>query len=505
MCPIKIEEDITLLASGELNVFRAWTIRRHLAQCDDCQKVWNETQQVWHNAISHSTAELPIQLRGNILRQLPASSKTSAHSNPQRLVFGVLAAMGLMGIVFLTNLPKTRHTTEGIAFAQVEEAMGNVHTVKWRENYTESISFFRYGRTEVTKSLRPSIRWARINQPALSRIRAGHKTVTFANQSFLISKDKSGRFYCAFLPYGITPLSIWEPKANSTLAERIRQAVLFSKDFDEKPTQWTQKSQDQQYPVTRSAWKRSEDLLEGKKTLLFESSLSYDMLFTSPDKSGNAWHQVGETWRFWVDPSSYRIVRREVRTHYSGFGKTLHSTLVSDQFRYNDTPPPDMFEIKPPVGSKYTYVPAPQQPATIQEQNQIKATIQSALNAWNRENLKAFGDTWDFDYEATTEEQKEHQKRAVLSYAAKNLKGKVTIRKFDKVSSRISGVYCRKTATDPFPPRQPVEFGISMQATVLDSAGIATDRFINLNLSRQTDGSFKIVRWLVVRIPPHHQ
>jgi hypothetical protein len=248
-----------------------------------------------------------------------------------------------------------------------------------------------------------------------------------------------------------------------------------------------------------SPWVSRNITINGEKMLQFQCSAAYT---PRQPKQSRQWQMDRKSWTLWVEPQTLQIRRREVRTRYASSAKSVETVKVEDQFKYNLTPPKGVFEVVPPPGTKYSFVPLPQRHATADEQEQIETVVRSALEAWNRKDFKGFGSAWDFDYMIAPRSQTGGRKRFVLQSAPQILSRKVSLKTISRASSRDSGIFTQNTSAQGFPPKEPAEFRAVAMTQVVAGNGGKMERPLLLNLSRQEDGTFKIIRWYPIKLHP---
>lgn len=424
------------------------------------------------------------------------------------LALGTVAAAAMLTI-FLSSVPGTpvRPTA---AFAQVEEALGRVRTVTWRETHLERAVFYADGRVEVTK--RPAIRtlWADLERPRLAQRRLVQRRdgqshelrhVTLPTAAYQIEHETV--LYYSYYPWGIRTPPVFGPDAGRTPRERLRAIVLFTppSGTDQSPNRWDS-SDGRGIEVERvHAWKSREATLDGVRVLRFDTAVR----FRSPEDkahhpSGIPWKDTLHSWTFWVDPSTYRMIRREERTRYEGPGKPVELTTVSDNFRYDVTPPPGIFDYEPPVGIPYSFVPLPERPATAEEQTQINATLTRAIEAWNSRDRTGYAAAWDFTYGTRNASEASRRRTEELSrMAAMSPSHRLGPIGPLRATSRISAFFIRRSASDPFPPREPGEFRMTVQVQTEGTSGMPS--IWNVNLRHGPDG-FRIVRAQLWELKP---
>jgi hypothetical protein len=499
MCPAVKDEDLTLLASGELNPARSRQVRRHIAACEECGAAFTELQRLWQTAAATSRHAPDEMLYERIRQQIHAVPQAAGRTDRRakigrRLVISGLALAALSGAAVFIRTPGTERRSSGIAFAQVEAAMGKIHTVTWRDNVTVLAGNERTFKDNVDLATC----WARTKSPALARIRRkGSRTVQFSAETYQIYEWEWGRNYSR-REGGIFVPEVFGPQKPDSPLERLQSAILFSRG-DSKDEDWTATGRVTTTKIHSTPWVSTDTVLDGKPLLRFDRSLTYSY---GPQQKVSLGKIERSTWSYWVEPQTYRIVRREVLTRQTGVGRPFEARFISDQFRYNLAPPIGVFEVVPPLGTKYSFTNLPERRSTQEEQTQIVVAIKRAIDAWNRRDSSAFAAAWDFDYDVIPKRQSIRRKSNLLRSAVTILERSATLLSVSRARSRNASVFIRRTSSDPFPPKESTEFSAVVATQVVAPNGSTKERPLLLNLSRQKDGSFKIIRWYVMRLNP---
>lgn len=397
--------------------------------------------------------------------------------------------------------------------------MAQVRTVTWRETSGPSVFFGANGQLRISKHpSRTTTVWARLESPALVRLETtvgGHgsvfRQVFLPTEAYQIIADPGrttpgGRLAYSHFHWGIPPSPIFGPEEKQTPEERLRLAFLFrNPQTMNEPAQWSASKSGSQNTghepdegaIRRDPWTVHETTLPntgGRKALRFDSVLHFKRKLIA-NRQGRSWDETYEAWSIWIGPETHRILRREVRTHIEGFGQSIDLTRTSDAFQYNQSPPSGIFEVAPPVGQRYSFVPLPERRATPEEQSAIEALIRRAMDAWNRKDTNAYLTCWDFDYlsadlhsVAHLRRERLQQMRAGTPLRSVPFDGKTIL----TAQTRISGIFIRHSESAPFPPTQPGEFRVNATVHPADAAeararvrkGNSGPIFLNFNIRR---------------------
>jgi hypothetical protein len=105
----RVKNLLTDLAAGELGGLASWRVRRHLAQCSECAREWEQVQALWSHLQATATAEAPsapVWAAREIVDALPPTNNDEETKREERIpmrrrfVLPVLAA----GAVLVTAI-----------------------------------------------------------------------------------------------------------------------------------------------------------------------------------------------------------------------------------------------------------------------------------------------------------------------------------------------------------------------------------------------------------------
>ncbi|MES2465129.1 MAG: hypothetical protein V4671_31570, partial [Armatimonadota bacterium] len=188
--------------------------------------------------------------------------------------------------------------------------MDSIRTATWRETALRSPVLYADGRVGISEKPVTSTYWARVNNPRLTAVRSEHlRSISSATETFQVSRGRDGILSNSHFPWGISRYSSFGGDNASKFKDRVRNAIIFSKDVLGSSSKPNASPRDGRRRIHQTEWISSPQILNGQKTVHFSSTLTYHRQINSPDTRGHFWAQTGETWNFWVEPQTYRIVR----------------------------------------------------------------------------------------------------------------------------------------------------------------------------------------------------
>ena len=410
----------------------------------------------------------------------------------RRWVMGsLIAATAFTGFSFLSIPGKPSH-----AFSEVERSMANFKTVMWRETVyvPDSLDDNRTQREGFVRTI-----WARLNSPAYAVISQWNRTVAFTNETYQIRGKRDNLVYSR-ISRGIPAFGSMGAKQDQSPEDRIRTIVLFPKPPTTGLDLWLGEGVDYKThsPYRRSPWSSGITTLNGKRVIRFDSVVTYNYQDMHGVRGGGApksqtvYHK--DSWSYWVEPDTYRIVRREVRLQWQAGNKTGISRVISAGFRYNLVPTPDVFNVAPRVGTRFSYVPLAQREATSEEQSEIEHLLRLAEEAWNRGDTEAYSACWDFDHILGAESEKQRlAEREIQLMRARIPFKEWRILTVSKAQTRVGGTFTYLPDKVTFPPKESNEFIVMVTAQVTETDGRNRTVPFLVNLRRGDDG-FRLIR-----------
>ncbi len=334
----QIQPLLDAFTAHELGWGTAWRVRRHLAACPACTAELAEIHRLDSRVRAWRDVPAPAHLQSRIAAALPSAPPVSAPR--RRPVTARRVAVGLVGMAaagaaffWLTPGQPGRPT---MAFADVEQAMEQVQTVSW----DETMMFYRAGHP-VERSASRWTKWLRRNPPALAS-NGGFQDVRFQDVEDArgdLTRIAPGRYVVFKL----------RDRRDGSIATKVEAHIR----------EITQ-PQNAQPPIGHgllgagadrvefSPTRQRHVTLDGQDRILF--TRDQDMISVSRDKSEN--HSYFHI-KVWADPITHRVVRIEAHSPDGG-GKTGPDEMVltRNNFHYNQTPPPGVFDWSPPLGAK---------------------------------------------------------------------------------------------------------------------------------------------------------
>lgn len=410
----------------------------------------------------------------------------------RRWVLGGMIATAVFAAFRFGILPgKPSH-----AFASVEKSMADFKTVMWQDTIyvPDSLDDNRSNPEGFVRTI-----WARLDSPAYAVLGPQSRTISFGNETFQI-RGKWNRQAYSRLSRGIPAFASRGTAQNESPEERIRALVLFPKLPTSALDLWVGDSVESKIhsPYRRSPWSSKGTTLDGRRVIRFDSIVTYNYQdvrgFRGGDTPGSQTVYHKDYWSYWVEPETYRIVRREVRLHWQAGPRTGISRVISTGFRYDLVPTPDIFHVPPRVGTRFSYVPLPQREASTGEQRAIERLIEDAAKAWNRGEADQYEACWDFNHILGEEAGKQRlAEREMELMRSRKPFTQWRILNISRAQTRIGGVFTRRTTAEPFPPKESNEFIVMVTAQVTETDGRNRTVPFLMNLRRGDDG-FRLIR-----------
>lgn len=460
----------------------------HLATCPACREKLAATERL----LAHVQAPFPLpgDLNERTFRALPAPKPTARPLWKPLALGTAIAALAGVGVFALLPGGPVRPTP---SFAQVEKAMREVNTATWTET-TYSVG--------ADGKERDSPRWECWAQVDSARIARRPEKLGEGWEASLVFTEGDRAWYVRPQRHQWLARDAWgqERKLRPSITSRelVREHILFPRDPSEKATH---SDISNHIETKRTAWKSAP---ETKLLRFVREETTVVKGWEAPP------FQITES--VWVEPKTYRIVRRERLQHVPATWKGRptffrSSRQVSENYRYDEAPPPGTFSVPlPKVGEPFVFddnglwkkgrVPNAADGAAMR-----KALAQAA-DAWKRRDVKGFLACWDWKSQKlilnarmwgmAPEEQTEqsHWRKAVA-------KGYPFPRwEVEKIRASFmgNGVYVRKSESDLFPPSTDIvqSLGANGTARVTDAQGKKWRVQLSANFQRQPDGTFKL-------------
>ena len=315
------ELQLNALADRELPPWQALRVRRHLAACPACAAEYADIRRLGASVQAWRDVPAPPALGPRILAALPPSAafQTNRRAFPIRP-----AAVGLAGVAaavaaafwFLPGQPGQ----PTIAFADVVKAMANVKT---RSSVEDTTYFDQNGKVVLHLLER---QWIRRNPPAIATINLLKPAQPGETHGEEVLED--GRGLMAVMPDGGYSLS----SPGQDVAKSISGYIELSTQ-----TLLVMAQGDARYGKN-GLIQGEKTILNGRLALKFEDTLHIQR--PTPEDE----HTI-----VWIDQKTRRLVRLTGETRVNG--KVTMSGSSTD-FHYDETPPPGVFDIVPPLGAR---------------------------------------------------------------------------------------------------------------------------------------------------------
>jgi hypothetical protein len=326
-------------ADAELGHITAFRVRRHLAGCPACAAQLDAVQRL--NASVHAWRDIPAPaaLEGRIVSVLP---QTASAPPPRDRRVARRAAVGLAGIAAAIGtgfwLLPGQPGRPAVAFAEVEQAMQNVQTVSWRT----TVQGDKKSGDKLMPGALTFTTWLRRN-PAASA------TTNYANTSSMpitmddtfpirTLQDKRGIFCLTRKDCVVTPA---HSSVDQRVTRQIESLTQLPKDIS------VSCSLPGQLPTTVTNFHQENVIVDGQNQIRFDR----DLKTTWPEGFGKNIYRLVHVID-WVNMDTHRLVRVEMHLTEDTTGIKPFTTLVKDQFQYNTSSPPGVFDWSPPQGAK---------------------------------------------------------------------------------------------------------------------------------------------------------
>jgi hypothetical protein len=416
-------ETLMRLADGELRGLKALTVRRHLKRCPECTQTLSELGRV--DTLLKSTDYFPTETRQKVLPLRPIGLLTS-----------VALAAGAALFFAIPGGP-LRPTP---SFAQVEAAMGRIHTAHW----TYSITYLN-GKKQGFHSVmdcwvdldthRLSYRkikfdpinpsdGVRMDQPDLYVDEKAHWSVDHGSMNTYIRMDP-----------------LWT-QGNKSLTEYLRRAIIVPQEDPQRVEVFKIQGKKQQYAL--SVWKQSDAQWKGQQVLKYTRTITF----------GDGAQTKPELVTVWIDPKTMRLLQRDTRQERDSNPQLAYSyNTTSDNFRYNETPPPGTFDLPvPKVGQRFTLGKAMETPQ-LQKDNDpaVAALARQVMECFSHRDADKLFSLWDTEGVPAAEwkARQDNWRRKLASPAF----GKSLAYESSDAYPVALREFVRKSETEPFPPQ----------------------------------------------------
>lgn len=316
-------------ADGELGWGTAWCVRRHLAACPACTAELAEARRLDSRVRAWRDVPAPSGLQSRITAALPSVAA------PRRPVTVRRVAVGLAGVAAASAaffwLAPGQPGRPTIAFADVEQAMEQAQTVSYD---FDSHLYDPQGRVVPNVNAMSSRIWLR-RRPAAN---ADYNAIMHEWNLY----DARG-----YVGYSQTCNNYLEKPPEGDITQSVEKQL---RRLTEPPTEAVPEELRSAPDFHFQSWQRQETTMNGQDCLMFTQD---EDRAVRTEKGGRA-HELTRT-TIWVDAQTLHIIRIElvgdptqnIRPKESGFVERS----VIDNFHYDETPPPGVFDWSPPPGA----------------------------------------------------------------------------------------------------------------------------------------------------------
>lgn len=338
-------------ADGELGWGTARRIRRHLAGCPACTAELAEVRHLTARVHTWRDVPAPAGLGSRLAAALPSLSPAAALP-PRRVRLTRRAAVGLAGIAaaaaaFFWLLPG-QPGRPTIAFADVEQAMQQVNTLSW---VTTSYYLDQRG-NKIESSLLPVYTWVRRRPAAITNFEQPKGWRDLIDKRGELRRTTEGYYQKHELgKYTETDIA---KKAEGLIRKMTqppttKDGVLKSSGntiigYTGKPLHAISSS----FHILTMPVQEHQAELDGRMQTLFtrDSEMTIAAYAAYPTPILHIRQSM------WADPATHRITQVEIQNSGGVLGPNRKGVIIYSHFRYNETPPPGVFDWSPPPGAK---------------------------------------------------------------------------------------------------------------------------------------------------------
>lgn len=437
MCRRYKFDEWVALSAGDVPARKRTHMESHAPTCRGCSMAKAEAERLFGQAsafVAANANEPPVALRECTWAAVTAASfsePTERKSKMPPFVFpwkpllavGGVACAATLSLVAPTLSP---HTPAPVAFARVEAAMADVQTATWTETCTTVWDFGirRDKKTSAETNTTVTQFWAQFDPVRMaSRIvfedstarREGapklQQTIVVDGRHLLLQSATPAN-PDALLRYSQQDVtqtgSDFSSSPQQSLRDRLVQSLLFPREAGEQRAKRVDRTSPigRSYTVRFDAWTSHPDRLGNTPVLRFETIQEY---VYQPNTKKERHTKCA--WKVWVDPNTYRIVRREISSLPSdedtfttrNIGR-FTSRVVSENFKYNVPVPPQVFEVpRPPLNHWFSFNDLTREgyqnkSVTPEQKRAMERVVRQTIAAWNRRDSRSFLPLWDFGF-----------------------------------------------------------------------------------------------------------
>ena len=342
-------------AARELGWGTARRVRRHLAACPACASELAELQRLTARVRAWRDVSAPAHLQSRLAAALPSAPPASA---PRRPVMARRAAVGLAGVAaavgaFFWLLPgQPGHPT--MAFADVEQAMQHVGSLSWvtTSYYTDShgnrLSADPGGhKVSALNSVRT---WVRRSPAAIATLDQRTGWLDLEDKRGELTRTAEGSYQESTMPPGGESYLVGkiehdiqkmtQPPTDHAVSKSQGSTIMAYTGKPLRPVS-------SRFSMTTMPVQRRQVILNGRVQTLFTRDA--EMTIAAYPVPFNVIH-IRQS--MWADPMTHRITQVQIQNSGGGLGPDRQSFVQYSHFRYNEAPPPSVFDWSPPPGAK---------------------------------------------------------------------------------------------------------------------------------------------------------
>jgi hypothetical protein len=433
------ENEVLELAAGH---HFSYAQKRHLAQCPDCMQRLAQTKEL----VALTREENPMTTTNTDLQErlwtaLPFVPK-KRRAIPLRPIGLVSGAVLVAGTVIFFTIPggPLRPTP---SFAQVEAAMGRINTAHW----TNSITYLIYlnGKRRGYRCVMDC--WVDLDTHRLS-----YRTIKLepinpsdgiqmSQTELYVDENAHWSFARGYMDtyMKMDPVTI---QGKKSLLEYLRELILLPVSDPQHVEILKVQGKKQQY--TFSAWKQSDVKWKGQRVLKYTRTITF----------GEGAQAMPRLVTIWVDPKTMRLLQQDTRQEQDSNPKTayLYNT-TSDNFRYNEPPPPGTFDLPvPKVGQRFGLGKTLENPFLHKDNDPaVAALARQVMECFGRRDADRLFSLWDTEGVPEVEwkaRQQNWRRKLASSAFGKSL----TYQSSDAYPVALRE-FVRKSESEPFPPQ----------------------------------------------------
>lgn len=325
----------------------AWRVRRHLAACPACAselagtRLLNSRVRLWRDVSA------PAGLQSRIAAALPAAAPVAVSRRPlvvRRAAVG-LAGVAAASAAFFWLVPG-QPGRPTVAFADVEQAMQHVETLSWVQS---SYCMDQHG-NKIEGSNLPVYTWVRRTPAAIATCEQPKGWHDLVDERGELTRTTEGYYQEHTLGANTE-----EDIANrvESLIQHMTQPPTDGMVSKSSGTMIVAYSGKPMHPISSPVHITSmpvqERLVElnGRAQTLFtrDEGITFEAYYPKP------FNVIHVRQSMWADPVTHRITQVEIQNSGGGLGPDRQAFILYSHFRYNQTPPPGVFDWSPPPGA----------------------------------------------------------------------------------------------------------------------------------------------------------